>query len=144
MAQLTVKFVSELISATRDKAGEVIVGDPKRIKEVTDIWTFAREVATHNPNWRLMAKQAANRGASLLSRESRIRYSFCGQASRTSGSEPCAKSGPAALAGQPLSTRSRPIRRRAPGAMKSTGLTYRADAVCRSARLGRRPSSAAS
>jgi predicted lipid-binding transport protein (Tim44 family) len=41
MAQVTVKFVSELISATRDKAGEVIAGDPKRIKEVTDIWTFA-------------------------------------------------------------------------------------------------------
>ena len=43
IAQLTVKFVSELISATRDKAGEVISGDPKRIREVTDIWTFARE-----------------------------------------------------------------------------------------------------
>jgi predicted lipid-binding transport protein (Tim44 family) len=60
MAQLTVKFVSELISATRDKAGEVIAGDPKRIKEVTDIWTFAREVASRNPNWRLIATQAAN------------------------------------------------------------------------------------
>jgi predicted lipid-binding transport protein (Tim44 family) len=60
MAQLTVKFVSELISATRDKAGEVISGDPKRIKEVTDIWTFAREVASRNPNWRLIATQAAN------------------------------------------------------------------------------------
>ena len=60
MAQVTVKFVSELISATRDKAGEVIAGDPKRIKEVTDIWTFAREVASRNPNWRLIATQAAN------------------------------------------------------------------------------------
>ncbi len=60
MAQLTIKFVSELISATRDKAGEVITGDPKRIKEVTDIWTFAREVASRNPNWRLIATQAAN------------------------------------------------------------------------------------
>lgn len=60
MAQLTIKFVSELISATRDKAGEVIAGDPKRIKEVTDIWTFAREVASRNPNWRLIATQAAN------------------------------------------------------------------------------------
>jgi predicted lipid-binding transport protein (Tim44 family) len=60
MAQLTIKFVSELISATRDKAGEVISGDPKRIKEVTDIWTFAREVASRNPNWRLIATQAAN------------------------------------------------------------------------------------
>jgi predicted lipid-binding transport protein (Tim44 family) len=60
MAQLTIKFVSELISATRGKAGEVIAGDPKRIKEVTDIWTFAREVASRNPNWRLIATQAAN------------------------------------------------------------------------------------
>jgi len=60
VAQVTVKFVSELISATRDRAGEVITGDPKRIKEVTDIWTFAREVSSRNPNWKLIATQAAN------------------------------------------------------------------------------------
>jgi predicted lipid-binding transport protein (Tim44 family) len=60
MAQVTVKFVSELISATRDKAGEVIAGDPKRIKEVTDIWTFAREVASRDPNWKLIATQPDN------------------------------------------------------------------------------------
>jgi predicted lipid-binding transport protein (Tim44 family) len=60
ISQVTVKFVSELISATRDKAGEVITGDPKRIKEVTDIWTFAREVASRDPNWKLIATQAAN------------------------------------------------------------------------------------
>jgi predicted lipid-binding transport protein (Tim44 family) len=60
IAQLTVKFVSELISATRDKAGEVINGDPKRIREVTDIWTFAREAMSRNPNWKLVATQAAN------------------------------------------------------------------------------------
>lgn len=59
-AQVTVKFVSELITATRDKAGEVIFGDPRKIKEVTDIWTFAREVSSRNPNWRLVATQAAN------------------------------------------------------------------------------------
>jgi predicted lipid-binding transport protein (Tim44 family) len=60
MAQVTVKFVSELISATRDRAGVVISGDPKRIREVTDIWTFAREAASRNPNWKLIATQAAN------------------------------------------------------------------------------------
>jgi predicted lipid-binding transport protein (Tim44 family) len=60
VAHLTVKFVSELISATRDRAGVVISGDPKRIREVTDIWTFAREVASRNPNWKLVATQAAN------------------------------------------------------------------------------------
>lgn len=60
MAQLTVKFVSELISATRDRGGEVMTGDPKRIREVTDIWTFAREAMSRNPNWKLVATQAAN------------------------------------------------------------------------------------
>jgi predicted lipid-binding transport protein (Tim44 family) len=60
IAQVTVKFVSELITATRSAAGEVVSGDPKRIKEVTDIWTFARDSASSNPNWKLVATQAAN------------------------------------------------------------------------------------
>ena len=49
-AYVTVKFVSELISVTRDAEGEVVEGDPKKVREVTDIWTFAREVASRNPN----------------------------------------------------------------------------------------------
>jgi len=60
VANVTVKFVSELISATRDRGGEVVAGDPMKIKEVTDIWTFSREVASRNPNWRLIATQAAS------------------------------------------------------------------------------------
>ena len=59
-AYVTVKFVSELISVTRDVDGEVIEGDPKKVREVTDIWTFAREVASKNPNWKLVATEAAN------------------------------------------------------------------------------------
>jgi predicted lipid-binding transport protein (Tim44 family) len=59
-AQVVVKFVSELISATRDRAGAVISGDPKRIKEVIDIWTFARDVSSRDPNWKLVATQAPN------------------------------------------------------------------------------------
>jgi predicted lipid-binding transport protein (Tim44 family) len=57
-SHVTVKFVSELISATRDRAGAVISGDTKKIKEVVDIWTFAREAASRDPNWRLIATQA--------------------------------------------------------------------------------------
>jgi predicted lipid-binding transport protein (Tim44 family) len=57
-AHLTVRFTSELISATRDRAGAVVSGDPKRIKEVTDIWTFARDIASRDPNWKLVATQA--------------------------------------------------------------------------------------
>jgi predicted lipid-binding transport protein (Tim44 family) len=60
VAQVTVRFASELISATRDREGTVIAGDPKRIKEVIDIWTFAREAAARDPNWKLVATQAPN------------------------------------------------------------------------------------
>lgn len=58
IAHVTVKFVSQLISATRDSSGQVISGDPQRIRDVTDIWTFARDVTSRNPNWRLIATQA--------------------------------------------------------------------------------------
>jgi predicted lipid-binding transport protein (Tim44 family) len=64
VASVTVRFLSELISATRDKAGEVISGDAQKIKDVTDIWIFSRDVssakALSNPNWRLVATQAPN------------------------------------------------------------------------------------
>jgi predicted lipid-binding transport protein (Tim44 family) len=60
IAQITVKFISQLISATRDAAGQVISGDPQKIREVTDIWTFARDTTSRNPNWRLIATQAPN------------------------------------------------------------------------------------
>ena len=59
-AYVTVKFVSELISVTRDADGGVVEGDPKKVREVTDIWTFAREVGSKNPNWKLAATEAAN------------------------------------------------------------------------------------
>jgi len=62
MASVTVKFVSQLISATRDRAGTVISGDAQRITDVTDVWTFSRDVSTAktraNPNWRLVETQA--------------------------------------------------------------------------------------
>lgn len=62
VASVTVRFVSELISATHDKAGEVIAGDAQKIKDVTDIWTFSRDIsnakARSNLNWRLVATQA--------------------------------------------------------------------------------------
>ena len=59
-AYITVKFVSELISVTRDEGGDVIEGDPKKVREVTDIWTFNRDTASPNPNWKLVATEAAN------------------------------------------------------------------------------------
>lgn len=59
VAQVTVRFVSQLISATRDKANVVVAGDPQKVREVTDVWTFSRDVGTararQNPNWKLAA-----------------------------------------------------------------------------------------
>ncbi|MHA1560044.1 MAG: Tim44/TimA family putative adaptor protein [Alphaproteobacteria bacterium] len=57
-AHLTIRFVSELISATRNKAGDTVDGDPSTVSEVTDIWTFSREVAARDPNWRLVATES--------------------------------------------------------------------------------------
>ena len=57
-AAITIEFVSELISSTLSKAGEVIDGDPMEIREVTDVWTFERDVTSRNPNWKLVATQA--------------------------------------------------------------------------------------
>jgi predicted lipid-binding transport protein (Tim44 family) len=57
-AAITMAFVSELITATYDKAGDVIDGDPKEIREVTDVWTFERDVTSRNPNWKLVATEA--------------------------------------------------------------------------------------
>jgi len=57
-ATITVEFVSEVITATYDKAGQLIDGDPKQIQDVTDVWSFEREVPSRNPNWKLVATQA--------------------------------------------------------------------------------------
>ncbi|KAB2873219.1 MAG: Tim44 domain-containing protein [Bauldia sp.] len=57
-AQITVRFLSKLISATHDKDGNVIDGDPIHVGDVTDIWTFAREAGSRDPNWKLVATES--------------------------------------------------------------------------------------
>jgi len=57
-AHVTLRVVSELISATRDKAGTVIDGDPETVAEVKDVWTFARDTRSRDPNWKLVATEA--------------------------------------------------------------------------------------
>jgi len=59
-ASITLKFVSQLITATMNSADEVISGDTGKIQEVTDIWTFARDIESADPNWRLVATQASH------------------------------------------------------------------------------------
>ena len=53
--EITVRFVGELTSAVRNKAGEVVEGDPKTVKRQRDVWTFARKLGAADPNWQLVA-----------------------------------------------------------------------------------------
>jgi predicted lipid-binding transport protein (Tim44 family) len=57
-AQVTIRFVSKLISSTRDRSGNVIDGNPEKVTEVTDIWTFSRDLSSRDPNWKLVATEA--------------------------------------------------------------------------------------
>jgi predicted lipid-binding transport protein (Tim44 family) len=57
-AQVTVRFVSQLVSVTRDRSGNVIDGNPDKVTDVTDVWTFARELGSRDPNWKLVATEA--------------------------------------------------------------------------------------
>jgi predicted lipid-binding transport protein (Tim44 family) len=59
-AHVTVKFLSEQVSALFDSAGLVVEGDPKTVIEVTDFWTFARDTRSPDPNWTLVATASAD------------------------------------------------------------------------------------
>jgi predicted lipid-binding transport protein (Tim44 family) len=57
-AQITVRFVSKLVSVTRDRSGNVIDGNAEKVTDVTDVWTFARDVSSRDPNWKVVATEA--------------------------------------------------------------------------------------
>ena len=54
-ANITAKFVTEQINVTRDENGGVIDGNPTTVINVTDFWTFARDIKSRDPNWALIA-----------------------------------------------------------------------------------------
>jgi predicted lipid-binding transport protein (Tim44 family) len=54
-AELTVRFIGEMTSVVRDRAGDVIEGSATDIKRQRDVWTFARKMGTSDPNWTLVA-----------------------------------------------------------------------------------------
>lgn len=58
MASVTVKFVTEQVSALRNAAGDVIDGNPQEVITVTDFWTFARDMRSRDPNWTLVATRS--------------------------------------------------------------------------------------
>ena len=58
MLEVTVEFVSEIISHIKDKENKTVSGDPEKIKKVHDIWKFSKDSRSVNPNWVLIDTQA--------------------------------------------------------------------------------------
>jgi predicted lipid-binding transport protein (Tim44 family) len=57
-AQITLRFVSQLVSTIRDRSANVIDGSADKVTSVTDVWTFARDVTSRDPNWKLVGTEA--------------------------------------------------------------------------------------
>ncbi|HKU93953.1 MAG TPA: Tim44/TimA family putative adaptor protein [Vineibacter sp.] len=53
-ALVTVRFVTEQINVTRDVDGLAVDGNPNTVERVTDLWTFARDTRSNDPNWLLV------------------------------------------------------------------------------------------
>jgi predicted lipid-binding transport protein (Tim44 family) len=56
-ASVTVRYVTEQINVTRDREGNVVDGDPDRITEAVDIWSYERNTRASDPNWTLVATE---------------------------------------------------------------------------------------
>jgi predicted lipid-binding transport protein (Tim44 family) len=52
--EVTVDFVSEIITCIKDKDKKLISGDSEKIKTVYDTWVFSKDVKSSNPNWLLI------------------------------------------------------------------------------------------
>lgn len=61
MAEVTLAFAVQLISATSNAQGTVIDGDAKSVQDITDVWTFSRDVHARDPNWSLVATSSEPR-----------------------------------------------------------------------------------
>jgi len=57
-SNVTIRIVSQLISATYDKDDKLIDGNAEEVAEVNDVWTFARDTRSRDPNWKLIATES--------------------------------------------------------------------------------------
>jgi predicted lipid-binding transport protein (Tim44 family) len=55
---ITMRIVSQLISATYDASGEIVEGNADTVAEVIDSWSFARDTRSRDPNWKLVQTQS--------------------------------------------------------------------------------------
>jgi len=58
IAEVTVRFVSDQVNLTTDAAGKPVAG-ADAVTELTDIWTFQRDVRSTDPSWKLVGTRSA-------------------------------------------------------------------------------------
>lgn len=59
-AQISVRFDVKLIHATRSGDGTVVEGNADKVIDLADVWTFARQVSSRDPNWQVIATETAS------------------------------------------------------------------------------------
>jgi len=52
--EVTVDFVSEIITCIKDKDKKIVSGNSEKIKTVYDTWVFSKDIKSSNPNWLLI------------------------------------------------------------------------------------------
>ncbi|MBA1338701.1 MAG: putative lipid-binding transport protein, Tim44 family [Pelagibacterales bacterium] len=52
--KVTVQFVSEIITCTKDKNNKIIEGNPEIIKSANDVWKFSKNMWSQDPTWYLV------------------------------------------------------------------------------------------
>ena len=55
---VTVRFSPKLISSVKNMAGEIVDGSADAVVDVTETWTFSRQLGSRDPNWLLVATEA--------------------------------------------------------------------------------------
>lgn len=53
--EISVRFAADQTYVVRNKAGEIVEGSPREVRKTRDIWTFARQMGSDDPNWQLVA-----------------------------------------------------------------------------------------
>ncbi len=58
IADVTIRFVTDQINLTTGRNGEVVTGSDA-VTELTDVWTFQRDLSQPDPSWKLVATRSA-------------------------------------------------------------------------------------
>ena len=59
-AEITLEYESEQIHLLKNNKGDIIEGDSNQILNISEQWTFSRELKSRNPNWKLLSISEVN------------------------------------------------------------------------------------